>query len=66
MYICIHMCVCVYIYINHIFVYVYVYKYTHTTLKPNPLIHVNTMCIWMGELVTKLPHNGFILHLYVI
>jgi len=41
----------------------YIYAYRHTTLKPNPLVYINIMCTWIGELVTKLSHNGFILHL---
>jgi hypothetical protein len=44
-------------------VYVYIYTYAYTTLKPNPLIHINIMRAWIGELITKLSHNGFILHL---
>jgi hypothetical protein len=33
----------------------YVYNYIHTTLnrlKPNPMIHKNTMFTWIGGLVT--------------
>jgi hypothetical protein len=41
----------------------YIYTLTYTTLKPNPTIHLNIMCIWIGELVTKLPLIGFKVHL---
>jgi hypothetical protein len=43
----------------------YMYTYTHTTRNPNPLMHINIMCAWIGELITKLSHNGLILHLFV-
>jgi hypothetical protein len=40
--------------------YMYTYIHIHKTLKPNPLIHINIMCTWIGRLVTTLLHNGFI------
>jgi hypothetical protein len=44
-------------------VYVYIYTYAHKTLKPNPLIHINVMCTWIGGLGTKPLPNGFKPHM---
>jgi hypothetical protein len=56
------MSIYIYIYIY----YIHIYAYTHLTRKPNPIVHINTMWIWLGELVIRLSHDGFILHIYVL
>jgi len=38
-------------------------KLTIFTLKPNPLIHINIMCTWIGRLGTKGLPNGFTPHM---
>jgi hypothetical protein len=43
------------LYIELWYMFMNVYKYIHTTLnrlKPNPMIHKNTKCTWIGGLVT--------------
>jgi hypothetical protein len=32
--------------------HMHMHIYIHTTLKPNMMIHINIMCIWIGELGT--------------
>jgi hypothetical protein len=45
--------------------YMYTYIHIRITLKPNQLIHLNIMCIWIGKLVTKLLHIEFIHYIYM-
>jgi hypothetical protein len=52
------------VYLTHVHVCMYIYIHAMLNkLKPNPMIHLSTLCTWIGELVTKLPYIGFKVHL---